>query len=105
MTTEIDNLVNEVRQATDYQINKRILKEKIKTDLHLAYNNGMFLVSQELLAFVATWPDERLFLEDTYENPVEINREEFLLLARMHYQTVMNTWHQQHAELKRIRKI
>ena len=105
MTTEIKTLVNEVKQATDYQINKRILKEKIKTDLHLAYNNGMFLVSQELLAFVATWPDEKLYLEDTYENPIEVTKEEFLYLARMHYQTVMNTWHQQHADLKRIRKI
>ena len=105
MTTEIETLVNEVKQATDYQINKRILKEKIKTDLHLAYNNGMFLVSKELLAFVATWPDEKLYLEDTYENPIEVIKEEFLYLARMHYQTVMNTWHQQHAELKRIRKI
>ena len=100
MTPEIEALVTEVKQATDYQINKRILREKIKTDLHLAYNNGLFLVSQELLAFVATWPDEKLYLEDTYEI-----KEEFLHLARMHYQTVMNTWHQQHAELKRIRKI
>ena len=105
MTTEIDELVAQVKQATDYQINKRILKEKIKTDLHLSYNNGMFLVSPELLAFVSTWPDELLFLEDTYENPIEIAKEEFLTVARMHYQTVMNTWHQQHAALKQIRKI
>jgi len=105
MTTEINELVEAVKQSTNYQINKRLLKEKIKTDLHLAYNNGMFLLSPELLAFVATWPDEKLYLEDTYENPIEIDKEEFLYLARLQYQTVMNTWHQQHAELKKIRKI
>ena len=105
MTTEIETLVAEVKQATDYQINKRILKEKIKTDLHLVYKNGMFLVTPELLAFTATWPDDTFYLADVYENPVEIFKEEFLQLARMHYHTVMNTWHQQHEELKRIRKV
>lgn len=105
MSTETESIVEQVRQSTDYQINKRILKEKIKTDLHMPYNNGMFLIGPEILSFVATWPDEVLYIEDIYENPVEIKRDEFLYHARLHYQTAMNTWHQKHAELKRIRKI
>jgi hypothetical protein len=105
MTDTVQDLVAQVRQSTDYQINKRILKEKILTDLHMTYNNGMFLVTPEILSFVATWPNEKLFLEDTYENPIEIDREEFLYRARQHYQTAMNSWHQQYEELKKIRKI
>lgn len=105
MNNITQNLVAEVRQSTDYQINKRILKEKIKTDLHMPYNNGLFEINPTILAFVTTWPDDILYLEDIYENPIEIKREEFLYNARLHYQTAMNTWHQQHAELKRIRKI
>ena len=105
MSESINDLVKSVRLATDYQKNKRILKEKITTDLHLPYNNGLFKITPELLAFVATWPSETLYLEDTYENPIEINQEEFLKLARQHYQAVMNTWHQQHEELKRIRRV
>jgi len=105
MSESINDLVKSVRLTTDYQKNKRILKEKITTDLHLPYNNGLFKVSPELLAFVATWPDDVLYLEDTYENPIEINRDEFLKLARQHYQAVMNIWHQQHEELKRIRRV
>ncbi len=105
MSESINDLVKSVRLATDYQKNKRILKEKITTDLHLPYNNGLFKITPELLAFVTTWPDEILYIEDTYENPIEINREEFTNLARQHYQAVMNTWHQQHEELKRIRRI
>lgn len=105
MSEPIDDLVKSVRLATDYQKNKRILKEKITTDLHLPYNNGLFKITPELLAFVATWHDKTLYLEDTYENPIEINQEEFLKLARQHYQAVMNTWHQQYEELKRIRRV
>lgn len=103
--TTIDQLVDQVRLATDYQINREILREKIQTDLHLTYNDGMFYVTPDLLAFLATWPDNILYMEDTFHNPVEIIREELLILAREHYQKVMNRWHQEHAELKRIRKI
>ena len=104
-TTQIDHIVEQVRQATDYQINKRILRERILTELHLPYNNGMFKVTTDLLAFLATWPDDTLYLEDVYQNPIEVKREELLDLARQHYQSVLNTWHQQHEELKKIRKV
>ena len=103
--SDINELVEEIRQATDYQINRRILREKITTDLHVAYNNGLFLVKPELIAFLATWPGDELYLEDTYENPIKINRQEFLTQCQQHYQMVMNSWHIQHDELKRIRKV
>jgi hypothetical protein len=103
--SDINELVDQIKQSTDYQINRRILREKIRTDLHVPYNNGLFLVTVELIAFLATWPSEELFLADTYENPVKINRQEFLTLCQQHYQMVMNEWHIQHDELKRIRKV
>lgn len=104
--SEIEQLVEQVTQATDYQTNKRILGEKIQTDLHLPFNGGLFKITPELLAFVTTWPaDLPLFLVDVYENPVKVNQQDFLIKAKQHYVAVMNTWHQQHEELKRIRKI
>jgi hypothetical protein len=103
--SDINELVTQIKQSTDYQINRRILREKIRTDLHVPYNNGLFLVTVELIAFLATWPNEELFLADTYENPIKINRQEFLTLCQQHYQMVMNEWHIQHDELKRTRKI
>jgi len=101
----ISQLVEQVKLATDYQTNKRILRERVLTELHMPYNNGMFLLTPELLSFAATWPNDTMYLEDTYQNPIEINRQEFLDKARAHYQQAMNEWHQQHEELKRIRKI
>lgn len=105
MTTDIENLVAQVRQATDYQANKRMLRERIQTDLHMPFNNGLFKITPELLAFVSTWPLEIIYLEDTYQNPIEIDKQVFLIKAQQHYHMVMNEWHQQHDELKRIRKI
>jgi hypothetical protein len=103
--SDLEQLTNQIRLATDYQINKRILREKIQTDLHVPYNGGLFKISTELIAFLSTWPNDSLFLEDTYQNPIEINRNEFLTLCRQHYQMIMNTWHIQHEEIKRARRI
>jgi hypothetical protein len=101
----INTLVNEIRLATDYQINKRILREKIQTDLHMAHAGGMFKITPELIAFVKTWPVDEIYLEDTYQNPVKIDRQTFLVTAQQHYQQVMNRWHNEHEKLKQIRKI
>lgn len=103
--TQIETLVAEIRQATDFQANKRTLKEKIQTDLHMTCNGGLFKITPELLAFVKTWPVDELYLEDVYENPIKIDRQTFLVTAQQHYQTVMNTWHQQYEELKTKRRI
>ena len=103
--SDIENIINQVRVATDYQVNKRILKEKIQTDLHIPYNNGLFKVTPELIAFLNAWDSDELFLEDTFNNPIKVDRKEFLELCKQHYQMVMNTWHIQHEEIKRARKV
>lgn len=103
--SDINSIVEEIRQATDFQINKRILREKIQTDLHMTHNGGMFKITPELLAFVQTWQTEELYMEDIYENPIQVNRQAFLVTAQQHYQTVMNRWHQQYEDIKKIRKI
>lgn len=103
MSTE--DIVTQIKESTDYQINKRILREKIQTDLHLAYNGGLFKITPELFAFVSVWPTEHLYLEDVYQNPIEIDKQVFLAQAGQCYFKAMNRWHEEHAELKRIRKI
>lgn len=103
--TNINETVEMVKQATDFQTNRKILREKIRTDLVLPYNGGLFLVTPELQAFLATHPDDVIYLEDSYENPVQVNRIELLELCRERYQRVMNTWHQQYEQLRKIRKI
>jgi hypothetical protein len=103
--TDTNELVNEIRLATDFQINKKILREKIQTDLHMTHNGGLFRITPELIAFVKTWPVDELYLEDSYQNPVQIDRQVFLVTAQQHYQTVMNQWHHEYEKLKKIRKI
>jgi hypothetical protein len=111
--SDVPEIVDQLRQSTDFQINQTILREKIQTDLHFTYEGGLFKATPELIAFVQVWYGDnqsgyrsQMFMEDTYGNPILINSiSEFSRIACRHYETVMNTWHQQHAELKRIRKV
>jgi hypothetical protein len=105
--SELENLTAEIKRATDYQINKTILREKILTDLHVAYRGGLFKVTPEIIMFANLQTlNENFYLEDVYQNPIHIvNPIEFTKLCMEHYQKVMNTWHQQHEELKKLRKI
>ena len=57
------------------------------------------------MAFMQGWPIDDMFLEDVYGNPIQVDKHVFLIQAQQHYQKVMNRWHQQHAELKKIRKV
>jgi hypothetical protein len=101
----MSEIVDQIKKSTDFQINKRLLREKIQADLHLPYNNGLFKITPELISFVSIWPYDDLFLEDTYQNPIKVNRREFLDLAVQHYQSQMNIWHDQYDKIKRIRKV
>ena len=103
--SELEQLTAQIKQSTDYQTNKQILREKIQTDLHITHNGGMFKITPELLAFVKTWPVDEMYLEDVYQNPIQIDRQVFLVTAQQHYQLAMNQWHQEHEKLKQLRKV
>lgn len=105
---DLDTLKSYISVATDYRVNKRILREKIQTDLHFAYNGGLFKATPELILFANAWSrqTQALYLEDTYQNPIHIPDPEFFAeKCQECYSKVMNRWHQQHDELKKLRKI
>jgi hypothetical protein len=103
--SSISDIAKTVAQSTDFQINKRKLQERIQTEQHFVYRGGLFKATPEIIAFAATWPDDKLYIEDTYNNPILVERTEFLNAAREKYSEVMNSWHIQVDELRRIRRL
>ena len=101
------DILDQIKLRTDYQKNKVILREKIQTDLHFTYNGGMFKATPELILFSSGWPrHESLYLEDAYQNPIHIPDPEFFAAkCKECYYKVMNRWHQEHEELKKLRKV
>jgi hypothetical protein len=103
--TQVDAIVAAVKEATDYQTNKRILTEKMQAELHLPYNSGLFYVDMALISFLSQSPDKDIYITDIYQNPILVDRYELLLLARERYNAVMNSWNDQYTKLKQTRRV
>ena len=100
---DTDQLVAYSRARFDHAAARKILKEKYQAKLLFAHNGGMFCATPELLAFVQTWPIEELYLKDLYDNPVEVNRQVFLVKLQQHYHEQMNAWHNEYSEMMKKR--
>jgi hypothetical protein len=101
----LNTLALEIKQATDYQRNRTLLREQIKADLVVSHNDGLFVVTPELIGFLNAWDDDELFVEDQYGNPIKCNRMALLKQCKQQHQRVLNRWHGLHDELQRVRKI
>lgn len=101
MNTE--NIVAHARARFDHATAKRVLKEKYQAKLIFAYNGGMFKTTPELLAFVQSWPINELYLQDLYDNPIEVDKQVFLIKLQQHYHEQMNAWHVEYTEMMKQR--
>lgn len=100
--------ISELKQiadaAFDHIVYRKQLRERIQAELVMTVNGGMFKITPELLAFVQTWPVDELYLEDIHGNPIKLEKQTFLVRAQQHYQTVMNAWHIEFEQSRKIRK-
>jgi hypothetical protein len=101
----IQNLVDQIKQSTDYQKNRQLLREQMHNDLLFAHNNGLFKATPELIAFLSAWDTDIIYIEDQYGNPVECNRIALLTECKERNQRVINRWHVLHEQLQTVRKI
>jgi hypothetical protein len=101
----IQNLVDQIKQSTDYQKNRQLLREQMHTDLLFTHNQGLFKATPDLIAFLSAWDQPKLFIEDQYGNPVECDRLALLEQCKERNQRVINRWHVLHEQLQSVRKI
>jgi bifunctional DNase/RNase len=98
-----DNLIQHARARFDHVTARKLLKEKYEARLLFAHNGGMFRASPELLAFVQSWPIQELYIADLYDNPIEVDKQVFLVKLQQHYHEQMNAWHVEHQEMNNKR--
>lgn len=110
----MENLEKIAKHHLDQSVLRKNLAEKADQSLTLAYNGGLFVITQELIAFAETlmrfdeytgsYP-EGYHLKDSYNNPIKIDDVHHFLHALItRYTEVMNDWHQEFEDLKTIRK-
>lgn len=97
------NLVAEAKARFNHNSAKTYLKEKYQTRLIVAEQGGLWRANTETIAFLNSIKQTKVILVDSFENPVEVNREELLSKLIETYETVMKEWYAEWNELEKKR--
>jgi len=87
-----DQLVSHARARFEHVAARRLLKEKYQAKMIFGWNGGMFRATPEMITFLSLYGNERIVLQDLYENPVEVNAQELCDLMKARLQEQMNAW-------------
>ena len=90
MNTE--NIIAHARARFEHGSAKRVLKEKYQAKMVFAYRGGMFSAGPELINVLNCCPDHDSVILDLYENPIRVDSDELMQLAKRRWQEQMNAW-------------
>jgi hypothetical protein len=94
-------LINEAKARFNHNAAKAQLKDKYDGKFIVAEQGGLWKATPELIAFLSALTDDNfIILIDTFDNPVEVKREQLLEVLKVTYQKVMLDWHKEWKELE-----
>jgi len=93
-------LISEAKARFNHNSAKAQLKDKYDSKLIVAEQNGLWKADAQTIALLSTLDTELVVLMDTFNNPVEVNRNDLLQSLRTIYTTVMQEWHDEWKELE-----
>lgn len=99
----IDQLVSHARARFEHSASRRLLKEKYQAKMVFGWNGGMFCATPEMITFLSLYGNERIVIQDLYENPVEVNAQELCDLMKARHQEQMNAWLVEYQEVSKNR--
>ena len=97
-----DQLISHARARFDHAQAKELLKEKYQAKMTFAHAGGMWLAGPELLTTLKCCKGT-VVIQDLYENPVQVNAEEFYEQVIKRWQEQMNAWLVEYTELTKNR--
>jgi len=98
-----ESLTKKIRARFDHEQHRRVLKEKYQARMIFGWNGGMFRASPEMISFLSLYDDQRIVIQDLYDNPVEVNAQELCCLMRSRLQEQMSAWHSEYQQSKQQR--
>jgi hypothetical protein len=82
----------------------KTLRESIYARLTVAHNGGLFSITTSLIAFLAAMPGDEIVVEDIYNNPIRVKRQQLLEQAKNQYVEIMLEWNTELDKSNRIRR-
>jgi len=93
-------LISEAKARFNHNSAKSYLKDKYDSKLIVADQSGLWKADTQTITFLSAMDDNFIVLMDTFNNPVEVNRDKLLVLLKETYNKVMLEWHKEWKELE-----
>jgi hypothetical protein len=93
-------LISEAKARFNHNAAKAQLKDKYDGKFIVAEQGGLWKATPEFIAFLNALDDDTVILIDTFDNPVEVKREQLLEVLKTNFQKVMSDWHKEWKELE-----
>ena len=95
------SLITEAKARFNHNSAKAYLKDKYDSKLIVAAQDGLWRADQQTISFLSTMVDDNyVIMIDTFNNPVQVNRDELLEVLKNTYNTVMLDWYKEWKELE-----
>ena len=101
---KIDKLEKIAQAKFEHSVHKKTIREQCEKEFYVAHNGGMFKIDQGLIAFLYAWEDDKIYMIDSYDNPIEVDRKKLLELGKQAYQHAINTYQTNYEQLKTTRR-
>lgn len=93
-------LISEAKARFNHASAKAYLKDKYDSKLIVADQGGLWKADQQTISFLNSMDDNFIVLMDTFNNPVQVNRDALLLLLTTTYNNTMLEWYKEWKELE-----
>ena len=93
-------LIADAKARFNHNSAKAYLAEKYHNKLIIAEQGGLWKADQQTIAFLQSSNVTKLVMIDTFDNPVEVNRDDLLDKLTNVYHSVMYEWHAEWKELE-----
>jgi hypothetical protein len=93
-------LIAEAKARFAHNSAKAYLKDKYDSKLTVADQGGLWKADQQTISFLNSFNDNYIVAIDTFDNPVQVNRDQLLELLQNTYNTVMLEWYKEWKELE-----
>ena len=93
-------LIGEAKARFNHNSAKAYLKDKYDSKLIIADQGGLWRADQQTISFLSSMSDDFVIIMDTFDNPVQVNRDELLKVLEDTYNLAMLEWHKEWKELE-----
>ena len=108
MSSKLTKALEFANYRKTLNVQQHNLKAKVQTLLNFSINGVTFQIDQILISFVKSLLDQehtKAVLLDIYNNPIEVELQEFLEEITSRYFEATNEYHAEYQKLRKSRKV